>query len=150
LPHASSFHGSLRLNEASIQRLEVEPSLSPKHQRASGASPSHDSTNFYLAIEQLHHIPLAVKLQTKEIIRQMEQQIRAKRREVQQKRLEVKQAAETLADAFDQKRKLKRAAKKIMLAAQGPDMGSRDGSPLLSDTASPPRLEKDELETHPQ
>lgn len=80
----------------------------------------------------------------------MEQQIRAKRREVQQKRLEVKQAAETLADAFDQKRKLKRAAKKIMLAAQGPDMGSRDGSPLLSDTASPPRLEKDELETHPQ
>lgn len=47
------------IHEESIQKIELENS-----KKKLEISPSSNSlnTNFYLAIEQLHHIPLAVKL----------------------------------------------------------------------------------------
>ena len=57
---------------------------------------------------------MAVKLKTKDIIRQLEHQVRLKKQQVKSQRDEVKKAAETLAESFEQKRKLKAAAKKIL------------------------------------
>ena len=46
----------------------------------------------------------------------MEHKIRLKKQEIRDEKLDVKRVAEGLAENFDQKRKLKRAAKKILTA----------------------------------
>lgn len=48
------------------------------------------------------------------MLRELEQQVRLRRKRVDQEKEEVKKVAETLAETFDQKRKLKKAAKKIL------------------------------------
>jgi len=47
----------------------------------------------------------------------MEAQIRAKKAEIKQTKLAVKQAAHILAASMDQKRRLKKAAKKILMTS---------------------------------
>jgi hypothetical protein len=62
---------------------------------------THQSTNFFEAIEELHHVPLEVKFQTKDIIRKLEQQIRLKKNEIQKEKEGIKEAANTLAESFE-------------------------------------------------
>lgn len=65
------------------------------NQRAFYSKISHQqSSNFYEAIEELHHIPLEVKFQTQTFIRKLEQEIRNKKNLIEKVRQEVKAAAD--------------------------------------------------------
>lgn len=78
-------------------------------------APSQQSDNFFVAIEQLPHLPLKVKLQAKELIRHLERQIRLKQAAIEKQRKANEEAHRAHEHLFETKKKLKKAAKDIVI-----------------------------------
>ena len=74
-----------------------------------------NSDNFYQAIEQLPFVPLSVKFQVKDQMAEMEKAIRQKRKRNQDIADATHKLRDQFQNQFERKKKLKKAAKEILL-----------------------------------
>lgn len=109
--------GNLKLNQDSTQRLPAVSQQPSTTRNEPSRSLLGGGASVYQAISQLPAVPLEVNLQVQGFLREMEHRIRLKRQQVAQEKQAVKDIAQTLAETFDQKRKLKKAAKKILTSS---------------------------------